>query len=362
MIANLRRLSCVIVAVAALGACSGTSDATSKAGTRLLATATAAGRRASAVSFEVQARGRGRSDEAFARNGDDSLVRAEYDDGGLLEVRRVVGEVYVRTALRIEGAPASGPWIRLAAGADQSTWLALLGSDLGAPSPEEATAMFAANVDRVTGLRIEPTARILAVAPDPVDAGERPSSIAVRPGEALISGRRAALYAGGDRVSSRTYRRVRWGDRAAAIEAPTDAVPVDGVVDPQAAALASTLLREPAALPAGWTRRATVGITPAQGSGTCQEVATVYAAPAPTSLTEGYLALYLEPSGCEPLRQAGAADFTAGPNRGWVGRDPSSGATVGALTVAGTTVRFRSSLPPATLAGLLATWRPSTAD
>ena len=211
---------------------------------------------------------------------------------------------------------------------------------------------------RVTGVQSTGGARRLAVEPDAVASGERPSRITLRADAPAITGRVAELYAGGARASTRTYSQVRWGARATPITAPDGAVPIDGALDPQATALASTLLREPTDLPAGWTRRATVAVTPVQGSGTCQEVATIYAAPAPAPISAGYLAAYLEPSGCAPVRQAGSADFVAGPNRGWIGTDPTIGATIGSLTVAGTAVRFRSSLPPATLASVLAGWRP----
>ena len=38
--------------------------------------------------------------------------------------------------------------------------------------------------------------------------------------------------------------------------------------------------------------------------------------------------------------------------------DPATGATIGALTVEGTAVRFRTSLAPAAAAVALAGWRP----
>lgn len=351
-----RRTACTVVALVLLVACSNTGNGTSRAGARLLDAATANGRRQSAVSFALDARGRGTAAEWFARRGADSVVRAEYDDGGELEVRRVDGVIYLRTALRLFGAPPAGPWFRIDPGDDLGAWVDLLGIDRLAPTPATVADRLAADVAAVTDLARTGGGRVLTVEPVRAGTGERPSWIRIRRDQPEFAGRTASLYARGRKVAERFYRRVRWGERVATIAAPGGAMNVDGAVDPQAAALADTLLREPATLPDGWTRRATIGITPSQGSGTCQEVATVYAAPAP--LTEGYLALYLEPSGCEPLRQAGSADFTAGPNRGWVGRDPATGATVGALTVEGTAVRFRSSLPPANLAGLLATWRP----
>lgn len=346
-----------LVLIAACGGGGGDADE-SAAGTRLLTAATTAGRRADAVSFELQARGAGRAAEAAARRGEDSLVEAEYDEGGLLEVRRVAGVVYVRTNLRIAGGPLTGPWFRIEPGADLGTWVDLLGVDRLAPTPEQVARTLRANVERVTGVDRTTTGRALDVVADPVADGARPSTIRLRRELPEFTGRSERLVAGGRVVAQRTYRRVRWGERARAIAAPDGAIPIEGAFDPQAASLASTLLREPTDLPAGWTRRATVAVTPAQGSGTCQEVATIYAAPAPTPVASGYLAAYLEPSGCAPVRQAGSANFVAGPHRGWVGTDPATGATIGALTVEGTAVRFRTSLAPAAAAVALAGWRP----
>lgn len=346
-------LACALV----LGACGGGSSepATSAAGTALLTAATRAGAASDAVSFRQQTISAGRADETFARRGEDSLVATEYDDGGRNEVRRVGDVVYVRADLRL-ATGQSAPWIRLDPGADRETWIALLGDDLLAPTPREVSDLLGAGVERVTGVRRgDAGARNLAIVPEAIDAGERPTSILVRRAEPAFVGRTADVYAGGERVARRTYIGVRWGDRAEAITAPDGALPIDGVRDAQAAALPATIRRGPAALPAGWSLRAVVGITPSQGDGTCQQVLTLYA-PTGRPLSAGYLALYLKAAGCPTPPAPGSARFTAGTNTGWIGQDGA--VTVGAVTVDGVSVRFRTTLAEPDLARLLATWGP----
>lgn len=351
-----------LVLTLGLAACGGSSEpATSAAGTALLRAAERAGADADAVSFRQRTITRsrpdatGRADEEFARRGDDSLVATEYDDGGRLEVRRVGGVVYVRSDLRL-ATGARAPWLRIEPDADLGAWLGVLGSDVLAPTPGAVSDLLAADVDRVTGLgRGEAGARRLRVVPEEIADGERPTAILVRRAAPEFSGREATVFAGGEQVARRTYTDVRWGVRATAITVPDGAVSVDDVRDPQADALPAAIRRAPGALPDGWSLRTVVGITPSQGDGTCQQVLTLYA-PTGRPLSAGYLALYLKAAGCPTPPAPGSARLTAGASTGWIGQDGA--ATIGALTVDGVSVRFRTTLGERDLARVLATWSP----
>lgn len=357
MTARTARFGAVVALALVLAACGGGSSepATSAEGTALLRAAERAGAASDAVSFRQRTVAAGRADEEFVRRGDDSLVATEYDDGGRNEVRRVDGVVYVRSDLRLATGQRA-PWIRLEPDADLGLWLGVLGDDLLAPTPREVSELLAAGVDRVTALRRRGTgARRLAVVPEEVADGERPTSILIRRDEPAFSGRSAGVFAGDEQVARRTYAALRWGARAEAITVPEGAVPVDGVRDPQAGALPEAVRRAPAALPAGWSLRSVVGITPSQGDGTCQQVLTLYA-PAGEPLAAGYLAVYLKAPGCPTPAATGSARFTAGTNVGWIGQDGA--ATIGGLTVDGVSLRFRTTLAERDLARVLATWGP----
>ncbi|CAB4776297.1 unannotated protein [freshwater metagenome] len=110
-------------------------------------------------------------------------------------------------------------------------------------------------------------------------------------------------------------------------------------------------------LPANWGIRAVVGLSTGQGNGVCQEVLTLYAPPAPARISDDYLAVYLEPTGCSTPRASGSADFVAGVNAGWIGKAPD-GSTIGSLQVEGTSLRFRTSLDATALASTLSVWGP----
>lgn len=366
MTARTARLAAVVVSslavTAGLAACSdGTSGAerTSQRGTALLAEARALGAVASAVSFEQRTIGGAQAAEEYARRGDDSLVVTQYDDGGRNEVRRVSGVVYVRADLQL-ATGQQAPWVRIDPGADLPTWITILGDDLLAPTPGASADLLAAGVARVTAVTPDGAVSALSITPRRIVNGERPTSISVTTatGAASFSGRSASVMVDGRVAATRTYSKVRWGDAAAPITAPAGAVAVEVVRDPQASALPAAVRRAPGALPAGWSLRSVVGITPSQGDGTCQQVLTLYA-PTGQPLSAGYLAVYLKAAGCPTPKASGAADFTAGKYRGWIGQD--RGASIGGLTVDGVSVRFRSTLSEAELAKVLATWGPPRA-
>jgi hypothetical protein len=350
-------LLALVVLATACGDDTSSSTEADQRGRALLAEARRTGAASDAVSYEVTTVSSGRAEETFARRGADSAVTARYDDGGSLEVRRVADVVYVRSDLELPTA-AEPPWVRLDPGADLDTWVTVLGSNLLAPDPSAVAKALTSGVDRVTDRTTTRTARVLEVEPREVRNGERPTSIRIEPSAALVRGRLAELFSDDARVARRTYSRVRWGADARPITAPEGAVSVDVVRDPQTASLPPEILRGPAALPAGWSLRAVVGLTVAQGDGTCQQVLTLYAPPAPAPVRDGYLAVYLKPTGCPTPKGPGADDFTAGAYRGWIGQ--GTGATIGGLTVDGVSVRFRSTLPPAELATVLASWKPLT--
>lgn len=363
MTARTARLAAVVASTlaltAGLAACGDdTSDAerTSQRGTALLAEAKASGAAASAVSFEQRTTGGARAAEEYARRGDDSLVATQYDDGGRNEVRRVGGVVYARADLQLTTGQQA-PWVRIDPGADLPTWIALLGDDLLAPTPDATAGLLAAGVARVTAVTPDGPVSKLSITPKRIANGERPTSISVTTaaGAASFSGRSAAVMVNGRAAATRVYSKILWGDAAAPIAAPADAVAVEVVRDPQASALPASVRRAPAALPAGWGLRSVVGITPSQGDGTCQQVLTLYA-PVGRPLAAGYLAVYLKAAGCPTPKADGAADFTAGTYTGWIGQ--RDGASIGGLTVDGVSVRFRSSLPEQQLATVLATWQP----
>jgi hypothetical protein len=341
----------------AVGACGGggsSSDTTSKAGTALLAEATTNGRAADAVSFRLRSSGSGtKTEESFARAGADSLVTVETDQNGRTEVRRVSGTIYVRSDLQLPGGQVA-PWVRIDAGPDQETWTTLLGAALVAPTPKETTRLLTANIARVVDV-VGRDPRVLATVPRDVATGEHPSSVSIAAGEARFVGRSSTLIVQRQTAAQRTYSAVRWNDAVEPITVPEGAESVEVVRDPQSAALPAALQRAPAALPAGWSLRSVVGITPSQGDGACQQVLTLYA-PTGRPLSAGYLAVFLKPAGCETPKPDGAADFTAGANTGWIGQD--RGASVGGLTVDGVSVRFRSTLSEAELSKVLATWGP----
>jgi hypothetical protein len=352
---TLLSAAALALVLAACGSGESGSSQSSQRGTALLAAATAFGNASDAVSFRLQGSGAGNTDETFARRGEDSLVAAEFGEGGRNEIRRVGGVTYARADLKLPAGQVA-PWVRIDAGPDQATWLTLLGDGVVAPTPQQATGLLTGQVARVTALEVgDAGARTLTVDPKPVRNGERPSSIAVRRSEAAIVGRSAELFSNGKAFARRTYLGVRWGARAVPITVPEGAVSVEAVRDPQSAALPAAILRGPAALPAGWSLRSVIGITPTQGDGTCQQVLTLYA-PTGRPLSAGYLGVYLKPSGCETPKVRGAADFTAGTYAGWIGQD--AGASVGGLTVDGVSVRFRSSLTETELATVLASWGP----
>ena len=356
-----RRTGMIAVGLAlAVGACGGggsSDDTTSKAGTALLAEATTAGRAAAAVSFSLKSSGSGTTtEETFARNGDDSLVSAETDQNGRTEVRRVSGAIYVRSDLELPAGQVA-PWIRIDAGADQGTWTTLLGAGLVAPTPKQATRLLTANIARVVDVTGRDP-RVLATVPRDVATGEHPSSVSIAAGAARFVGRSSTLFVQRQTIAQRAYSAVRWNDAAEPITVPEGAVSVEVVRDPQSSALPAAIQRAPVALPAGWSLRSVVGLTPSQGDGTCQQVLTLYA-PTGRPLSAGYLAVYLKPSGCETPKAEGADDFTAGSYTGWIGQD--GGVSVGGLTVDGVSVRFRSTLSEAELAKVLATWGPPRA-
>lgn len=274
-----------------LAACGGSSsDATSKAGTELFADATGAGKAATAVSFRLQANGGGTADESFVRRGADSVVVGSYDAGGTNEVRRVGGVYYARADLELPGGQVA-PWIRIDDDPAQDLWLGLLGDRIVAPTPKETTGLLTGNVARVTALEAGDP-RVLAVDAKRVAQGERPDTVSVAAKAARFVGRSAVLFVGGNQIAQRTYSKVLWNDAVAPITVPEGAVSVDGIRDPQAAALPAALLRAPAALPEGWTLRGVVGITGSQSDGTCQQVLTLYAPTTRSPLSAGYLAVY----------------------------------------------------------------------
>lgn len=364
MTARTARLAAVVagtlaltVGLTACGDDTAESERTSQRGTALLAEARDSGAAASAVSFEQRTTGGGRAAEEYARRGDDSLVATQYDDGGRNEVRRVGGVVYARADLQL-ATGQQAPWVRIDPGADLPTWITILGDDLLAPTPAATADLLAAGVARVTA--VTPAGRVskLSITPKRIVNGERPTSISVTTGgspAASFAGRSASVMVDGRVAATRTFSTILWGDAAAPITAPADAVAVDTVRDPQASALPAAVRRAPIALPAGWSLRSVVGITPSQGDGTCQQVLTLYT-PTAQPLAAGYLAVYLKASGCPTPKAPGAADFTAGRSTGWIGQD--RGASIGGLTVDGVSVRFRSSLPATELATVLATWQP----
>lgn len=342
------------LALAACGSGESKGSQSAQQGTALLAQTRTATAGSDAVSFRVQSTGSGAStDESFARRGADSAVTVEQADNGRNEVRRIDGVVYMRSDLDLPDGQVA-PWIRIDLGADQTTWVALVGEGLLAPTPKQASALFAANVARVTALT-SGDPRVLSVDPRSVRTGERPATISIAAKQAQFVGRSSTFFVGGQQVAQRTYTKGRWGSAVAPITAPSGAVTIEAVRDPQSAALPSELLRGPAGLPAGWTLRAVVGITPGQGDNTCQQVLTLHAATG-QPISAGYLAVYLKPAGCDTPKADGAADFTAGKYSGWIGQ--ADGASIGGLSVDGVSVRFRSSLPQAQLAQVLATWKP----
>ena len=342
--------------VLAVGACSSASEPrVSASGTRLLAAASVKSGASDAVSYTAESLGGSGSTarETFTRRGDDSIVTAEYDSGGRLEVRRVGGEFYVLSSLDIVGATPM--WVHVANDADRTFILSLLGADYLAPNPKAVADLFAGGVASVNTITKEAEQRVLTVSAKSV--GERPSEISINRSEALFLGRVASLWSGKTKVGERTYREALWGDAVSAIVAPTGASEFNGVFDSQLIKLAEPLRRSPTSLPSGWTMRAAVGLSSGQGNGICQEVLTLYAPPAPARISDDYLAVYLEPTGCSTPRASGSAEFAAGVNAGWIGKSPD-GSTIGSLQVEGTSLRFRTSLDAQTLSKVLATWGP----
>ena len=330
----------------------------SLAGTRLLAAASFKSGAADAVAYSAESSSGAGSTarESFLRRGDDSVVAAEYDSGGRLEVRRVGGEIYVLSSLDL---PAGTPvWVHLANDADRALVLSLLGSDYVAPTPKEASKILAGGVASVNTLRVKAGQRVLTVTARTV--GERASEIQINRSEALFLGRVASLWSGKTKVGARTYRNALWGDSVPMISAPSVASEFNGFFDTQVLQLAEPLRRRPVTLPANWEIRAVVGLSTGQGNGICQEVLTLFAPLAPlvpALISDGYLAVYLEPTGCSTPRAAGSAEFSAGEHAGWLGT-ATDGSRIGSLQVNGTSLRFRSSLDAQTLSKVLAAWRP----
>jgi hypothetical protein len=246
-------------------------------------------------------------------------------------------------------------WVHVANDADRTFILSLLGADYVAPSPKAVADLFAAGVASVNTLTTEAEQRVLAVSARSV--GERPSEISINRSEALFLGRVASLWSGKTKVGERTYRSALWGDAVPAIAAPTGASEFNGVFDSQVLQLAEPLRRRPVTLPANWGVRAVVGLSTGQGNGICQEVLTLYAPPAPARISDDYLAVYLEPTGCSTPRASGSADFKAGVNAGWIGK-AADGSTIGSLQVEGTSLRFRTSLDEQALSSALSVWGP----
>ncbi len=353
---SLFRIASLAVLVLAVGACSSASEPKiSSSGTRLLAAASLKSGASAAVSYSAESSGGDGSTarETFMRRGDDSVVMAEYDSGGRLEVRSVGGEFYVLSSLDIVGATPM--WVHVANDTDRTFILSLLGADYVSPSPEAVADLFAGGVASVNTLTTEADQRVLAVTARSV--GERPSEISINRDEALFLGRVASLWSGKTKVGMRTYRSALWGDAVPAIVAPTGASEFNGVFDSQVLQLAEPLRRRPTMLPTNWGVRAVVGLSTGQGNGICQEVLTLYAPPAPAPISDNYLAVYLEPTGCSTPRASGSAEFSAGVNTGWIGKAPD-GSTIGSLQVAGTSLRFRTSLDAEALASTLSVWGP----
>ncbi len=354
-------LSAIVMGLALVaGACGGGSGSgqepkVSPSGTRLLAASSLKSGASDAVAYSAESSGRDGSTarETFMRRGDDSLVTAEYDSGGRLEVRRVGGEFYVLSSLDIVGATPM--WVHVANDADRTFILSLLGADYVAPSPKAVADLFAGGVTTVNGLYKEAEQRVLTVSARSV--GERPSEISINRSKELFDGRVASLWSGKTKVGERTYRSALWGDAVPAIAAPAGASEFNGVFDSQVLKLAEPLRRRPMTLPANWGIRAVVGLSTGQGNGVCQEVLTLYAPPAPARISDDYLAVYLEPTGCSTPRASGSGDFVAGVNAGWIGKAPD-GSTIGSLQVEGTSLRFRTSLDAKALASTLSLWGP----
>lgn len=353
---SLFRIASLAVLVLAVGACSSASEPrVSVSGTLLLAAASIKSGASDAVTYSAESSGGDGSTarETFTRRGDDSIVTAEYDSGGRLEVRRVGGEFYVLSSLDIVGATPM--WVHVANDADRTFILSLLGANYVAPTPKEASMILSGGVLNVTALKAKAGQRVLTVTARSV--GERPSEISINRSEPLFLGRVASLWSGKTKVGTRTYRSALWGDAVPAIAAPAGASEFNGVFDSQLIKLAEPLRRSPTSLPSGWTMRAAVGLSSGQGNGICQEVLTLYAPPAPARISDDYLAVYLEPTGCSTPRASGSAEFAAGVNKGWIGKSPD-GSTIGSLQVEGTSLRFRTSLDAQTLSKVLATWGP----
>ena len=354
-------LAALVVSLVLLaGACGGGSGGgqepmVSPSGTRLLAAASLKSGASDAVAYSAESStGDGSTArETFMRSGEDSVVMAEYDSGGRLEVRRVGGEFYVLSSLDIVGATPM--WVHVANDADRTFILSLLGADYVAPNPKAVAGLFAGGVASVNAITTEAEQRVLTVSAESVV--ERPSEISINRSEALFLGRVASLWSGKTKVGERAYREALWGDAVPAIVAPTGASEFDGLFDAQVLQLAEPLRRSPTRLPSGWTIRAAVGLSTGQGNGVCQEVLTLYAPPAPARISDDYLAVYLEPTGCSTPRANGSADFVAGVNAGWIGKAPD-GSTIGSLQVAGTSLRFRTSLDAKALASTLSEWGP----
>jgi hypothetical protein len=350
----------VVSLVLVAGACGGGSGSgqetkVSPSGTRLLAAALLESGASDAASYSAESSGGDGSTarETFVRRGEDSVVTAEYDSGGRLEVRRVGGEFYVLSSLDIVGATPM--WVHIANDADRTFVLSLLGADYVAPNPKAVADLFVGGVASVNTITTESEQRVLSVTARAV--GERPSEISINRSEALFLGRVASLWSGKTKVGTRTYRQALWGDAVPAIVAPAGASEFDGLFDAQVLQLAEPLRRRPVTLPANWGIRAAVGLSTGQGNGVCQEVLTLYAPPAPARISDDYLAVYLEPTGCSTPRASGSAEFAAGVNAGWIGKAPD-GSTIGSLQVEGTSLRFRTSLDATALASTLSVWGP----
>ncbi|CAB4870554.1 unannotated protein [freshwater metagenome] len=345
----------LVLVAGACGGGSGQAEKVSSSGTRLLAASSLKSGASDAVSYSAESSGGDGSTarESFSRRGEDSVVTAEYDSGGRLEVRRVGGEFYVLSSLDIVGATPM--WVHVANDADRTFILSLLGSDYVAPTPKEASTILSGGVLNVRALKAKAGQRVLTVTARSV--GERPSEISIDRSEALFLGRVASLWSGKTKVGERTYRSALWGDAVPAIMAPAGASEFNGVFDSQVLKLAEPLRRRPMTLPANWGIRAVVGLSTGQGNGVCQEVLTLYAPPAPARISDDYLAVYLEPTGCSTPRANGSADFVAGVNAGWIGKAPD-GSTIGSLQVEGTSLRFRTSLDAKALASTLSVWGP----
>lgn len=356
---SLFRIASLALLVLAVGACSSASEPkVSSSATRLLAAASLKSGASDAVSYSAESSGGDGSTarETFMRRGDDSVVMAEYDSGGRLEVRSVGGEFYVLSSLDL---PAGTPeWVHLANDADRPLVLSLLGSDYVAPTPKATSKILSGGVLNVTALKAKAGQRVLTVTARAVS--ERPSEIQINRSEALFMGRVASLWSGKTKVGERSYRNVLWGDSAPIISAPSVTSEFNGFFDSQVLQLAEPLRRRPVTLPANWDIRAVVGLSTGQGNGICQEVLTLFAPLAPqvpVLISDDYLAVYLEPTGCSTPRAAGSAEFSAGEHAGWLGTAPD-GSKIGSLQVDGTSLRFRTSLDAQTLSKVLATWGP----